>query len=214
LQIAEKTNEVRGQREEVGELRKTVAKLEEKVEDSDAYERRDTLVISGPGMLPATAAEICSALVCSIVREKLKINLLPTNISTVHRLGRKPLNQQPDTRNIIMKLCRRDVKRDLLFACRQLKPDIYIKESLTPSRNTILDVLRKIKAAHPGKVHGCSYMDGRVYALMKTPDTDADNILDNTRRSKVFINSYSKLVEFCNTNIKRIGPISLLYFSG
>jgi hypothetical protein len=99
LRIAEKTNEVKCLREEVGELRITVAKLEEKVEDSDAYERRDTLVISGPGLPPATATEDCSALVCSIVK-KLKINLLPTDISTVHRLGRKPINQQPDNRNV------------------------------------------------------------------------------------------------------------------
>jgi predicted nuclease with TOPRIM domain len=132
FQLFEKTNEVKCLRDELAELRNTVAKLEEKVEDSDVYERRDALVISGPGLPPAIADEFCSTLVCSIVKEKLKINLLPTDISTVHSLGKKPLHQQPDNRNIILKLCRRDIKRDLLFACRQFKPNIYINESLTP----------------------------------------------------------------------------------
>ena len=63
----------------------------------------------------------------------LKINVSSTDISTAHRVDKKTSNQQVDKRNIIMKLCRRGLKGDVLRACRQLKPDFYINESLTPT---------------------------------------------------------------------------------
>jgi hypothetical protein len=141
-----------------------------------------------------------------LVKEKLKLNILPTDISTAHRIGRKPVNQQPDKRNIILKLCRRDIKRDLLYACRQLKPDIYINENLTPARNTILYVLRKLKRAHADKVLGCSSIDGRVYALVKTPGTAAENNTGNTRKNKIFINCHGKLIDFCSNHVNK--PLS------
>ena len=45
-------------------------------------------------------------------------------------------NQSSDKRDLIVKLCR----RDLISACRrQQNPSIFINESLTPSRKTILN---------------------------------------------------------------------------
>ena len=66
-------------------------------------------------------------LVCDLLKTGLRINVSSADISTVHRVGKKSINQQVDERNIIMKLCRRDLKGDVLRACRQLKPDFYIK---------------------------------------------------------------------------------------
>jgi hypothetical protein len=76
-QLPARPNEVRSLREELGVLRETVAKLEDRVDDSDAYERRDTLVISGPGLPQVTATEVCSTLVCSLIKEKLKVKSSP-----------------------------------------------------------------------------------------------------------------------------------------
>jgi hypothetical protein len=66
-----------------------------------------------------------------------------------------------------------------------------------------LYVLRKIKAAHHDKVIGCSSIDGRVYVLLKKPGTAVEDNTGIMRRTKVFINSHSKLVEFCDTKIDR-----------
>ena len=154
--------------QEVADLQRTVKvmhdrieKLEEIVDNNSSYERRDTLVISGD-IPPAKENENCATIVSELVREQLSLNLKREDISTAHRIGRKPLPGKVDKRGIIFKLCRRDIKRDILFACREQKPKYYINEHLTPIRNTILYALRKAKAKHPVKVSSCRSVDGNV----------------------------------------------------
>ena len=122
-------------------LKKRVSRLEERVEKAEAYERKDTLVISGKNVSSVVPGENCVPLVCDLL--KYALNVSKTDLSTAHRIGPKPINQQQDNKSIIMKLCRRDVKADILNACRQLKPrDLYMNESLTPTRSTIMYMLR------------------------------------------------------------------------
>ena len=65
-------------------------------------------------------------------------NIKPSDISAPHRLGLKPALQSEDRRGIIIvKRCRREVKYDLMKACK------YVNESLTPTRNAILSGLRQ-----------------------------------------------------------------------
>ena len=174
-------------------LKDRVSKLEERVEDSEAYERKDTLIISGANIPPVIPGENCVSLVCDLFKSSLKLNVQPTDISTAHRVGKKPLNQQVDRRNIILKLCRRDVKADILHACRQLKPKFYVNESLTPTRNSIMYVLRCARKKPQSKVIGCSSIGGRVFAWIKSPNGAQ---MDNRNR-RVPINTRSELETFC-----------------
>lgn len=184
--LEEKNREILVLKGDVSYLRGRVSQLEERIDDADAYERRDTLIISGEGLPPVVEDENTSTLACSIIKEKLKINLTSSDISTSHRLGRKPNDsQRPDRRKIILKLCRRDLKKDILYASKSLKPNIYVNESLTPLRNTILYVLRKMKKSHPNVIKGSSTYDGRVFAWITTGET--------TRR--ILVNSHDKLGE-------------------
>ena len=49
-----------------------------------------------------------------------------------HRLGPKKNTQGLDKSSIVVKLCRRDTKLDLMKACKTVKPkNIYINESWT-----------------------------------------------------------------------------------
>ena len=135
-----------------------------------------------------TEGENTTEIACNLIKNKLKINLIPTDISTSHRLGRKPQDaQRPDKRKLILKLCRRDLKKDLLYASKSIKPDIYVNESLTPQRNTILYVLRQMKRLHPTIMKGSTTIDGRVFAWISTGNGDA------TRR--ILVNSREKLGE-------------------
>jgi hypothetical protein len=109
------------------------------------------------------ADESCRAVICSFVKEKLQLNIAPTDISTSHRIGKKPMTQVEMKRRIVVKLCRRDIKKDILFACRQLKPNFFANENLTPVRNTQMFVLRKMRRAYEDKVLGCSSIDGTVF---------------------------------------------------
>ena len=84
------------------------------------------------------------------------------DISTAHRLGRKPDGSRQDKRSIIFKLCRRDLKREIIQACRSQKPNFYINEYLTPTRGTIMYVLRKAKQMDPTKIGNARTSEGSI----------------------------------------------------
>ena len=128
--MREKDAEISALKETNNSLETRIARLEEKVDDNDAYERRDCIVLSGDGIPASEPGENCIEVGRSLIKEKLKLNFLPTDVSTAHRLGKKPTAQGPDRRKIIMKLCRRDLKRDIIHACKQAKPGFFINESL------------------------------------------------------------------------------------
>ena len=113
-----------------------------------------------------------------------------------HRIGQKPRSQQHvDRRNIIVKLCRSNLKDELLSACRSLRPNIYLNESLTPTRSTILYSFRKVKRMLPDKISGCKSESGRVYVFLKNNEGD-----DSHRRNKkILVNTRLKLEDMCNT---------------
>ena len=187
---------------EVNSLRVKMCKVEEKIDSAEAYERRDTVVFSGSGVPRSVGGENCREIIHEVVKTKLNLNIAVSDISTAHRYGSVPTGTQQDRRGIIVKLCRRDLKKDLLSSCRTVKPDFYVNESLTPLRNTIMYVLRQIKRKHPDKVSGCSSRDGKVFAWVK-PQNASSSSAGNT---KVPINSHTRLDLFCTETINR--PLS------
>ena len=64
-----------------------VSTLEKHIDDQDAYERRDTVILTGECVPAAVEGEICSNVISDIVKEKLKLILPQTEISVAHRLG-------------------------------------------------------------------------------------------------------------------------------
>ena len=88
---------------------------------------------------PASHAEDCKFVVLEQIREHLRLELAIEYISMAHRISVKPKIPVEDKRNIMLKLCNRDVKQNILKSCKVVKPKkFYINESLTPLRNTIL----------------------------------------------------------------------------
>ena len=198
-QLAQKDQEISKIRQDNASLRKSVTLLEEKLDDSDAYERRDCIVLSGDGLPAAENGENCLQVACQLVKDKLRVNLQPSDISTAHRLGRKPATQGPDRRKIIIKLCRRDLKRDILDACKQLKPGFFANESLTPTRNTIIFALRRMKrSSEDSPVKGTATIDGRVFVWIKSSGASRD--------LRLSVNSRQKLEEFSLKYMKK--PLS------
>ena len=182
---------------ELNTVKTRTLKLEEKLEDAEAYERRDTLVFSGNGVPEYSRGEITSNIVRHLLAEKLKLQTSASDISTAHRVSKPPLNQSADKRNIIVKLCRRDLKTDIFNACHQIKPDIYVNESLSPLRSTIYYVLRQLKERVANSVTGCTSQNRRVYVFLKS---QVDNLAN--RSIKTLVNSEIKLRDICrNINI-------------
>ena len=122
-------------------------------------------------------------------KEKLKINISPNDISTSHRTGPKPCSSQVEdirNTNIIVKLCRRDLKGKLLPACHCVNPTfILMKASLPQDLLYILYALRKAKRMSQGVVAGFNSENGRVYAHVKNRDAACDV----TRNMKLLINT-------------------------
>ena len=186
--IKEKDKEIAIVKSELNSVRTRLAQLEERHDDAEAYERRNTLIISGDGVPEASQGENCTAIiVSSMIREKLRMNISAGDISVSQGIGQKPRSpQHVDRRNIIVKLCRRNLKDELLSACRSLRPNIYLNESLTPTRSTILYALRKVKQMPPDKISGCKSESGRVYVFLKNNESDESN-----RRNKKNISEYA-----------------------
>ena len=188
------------------------------MDEEDAYVRRDTIIFSGSAVPPVVNGEICANIVTDLAKDKLRMQIRDGDISTAHRLGKKPTTQGPDKRSIIVKLCRRDLKTEILQAKKNLvstrNSTLYINESLTPRRSTILYTLRRIKRTHPSVVVGCSSFDGRVYAYTKpaptrssaqTQDGESATADSNQRPRNVrhLINTHDSLVNFCRKYVKQ-----------
>ena len=70
-------------------LKLRLLKLESSVDENAQYERRDTLIISGP-VVPAPLqneySSSCRCVLCKLIQDTLKINLDPATINTCHLL--------------------------------------------------------------------------------------------------------------------------------
>ena len=195
--IEKKNKEIMDLKDRVSLLESRVEELKDVVDSNSNYERRDTLVVTGD--IPKwREQEKCSDIVRVLLRDQLRINLNQEDISTAHRIGRKPGYQEADRRGIVFKLCRRDIKRDIMTACREMKPPFYINESLTPIRSTILFVLRKARSKFPQKIGSCKSFDGNVTAFIP----DSINIgSDRPRYRRVVVNTKSALDDFLNKQV-------------
>ena len=114
---------------------------------------------------------------------------MPAEISIAHRLGSKPTSGT-DKRSIIARFCRRKSKYDVLNAARKNKPtDLYVAESLTPTKQKITQALHKAKKMFPAKISGYTTIDGTVYAWIAPPNPSAPG----AQNSRVKVNNMDRL---------------------
>ena len=176
-------------------LHERVLQLENKVDDEDAYIRRETLIFSGDAVIPTTSETTCSEIVIKQIKDKLKINITPGDISVTHRLGPQSAQQGPERRSITAKFCRRDLKRDILLAARRMKPNaLFVNESLTKPRQKISKALRKAKQLHPNIVSGMTTIDGRIFVWTKNPNNEQRDI-------RHLVSTLGRLEDFCREHI-------------
>ena len=176
-------------------LEDKITQLEERFDDEDAYIRRETLVFSGDEILRHHANENCAEIVQKVLKDKLHIEIKRKEISVSHRLGRKQTSQGPDKRRITAKFCRRDMKREIILACRNQKPaDLYVNESLTPLRQKIVGALSRARKRPGSKVTGLTTIDGRIFAWAK-------NNTPGERALRFCINTLPALEDFCQNHV-------------
>lgn len=197
--LQEKHSKIEELEQQVVTLENKVDGLEEKLEDTESYERRDTVVISGSAIPQAIDDEDSVTVATTLIKEKIGIVLNPTEVSIAHRMGKKPDTQTQDKRSIIMKLCRREMKQELLKACKTVKPkDIFVNESLTRIRSTVLYGLRQAKKKYPERISGCGSNEGKVFVWLKPPNPKA-HMARNTRMT---VNTRGKFEDLCKNILK------------
>ena len=91
-----------------------VVKLEQQIDENSAHERKNRLIMAG-AIPPPSHAEDCKFIVREQIQENLRLELAIEDISMAHRIGVKPKTQGEDKRNIMFKLCNRDVKLNILI---------------------------------------------------------------------------------------------------
>ena len=161
-------------------LQKRIDHLEEKIDEQENYQRRETLVMSGS--LPAfTDRENTSAIVIEKLTQ-LGLAVKNDDVSISHRLGKKPTGE--DKRSIIFKLCRREMKAQIIEICKRKRPEnLYINESVSPTRSSIMYALRKARQEFPTKFGTCRTEEGniRLWLPKSEQPTNYMKITVNTR---------------------------------
>lgn len=158
-ELAEKDKQINFLKNDVTTLKCRVDDLELHLDDLDQYERRDAVILSGASLPPETTQENTTNVTIQAIKDQLKINIKESDISVSHRLGPK---RQQVNRPIIVKLVKRSLKQDLVGACIQLRPQLYVNESLTPKRRGLLNKILTIRKAHKQKFQQCYTQDGRI----------------------------------------------------
>ena len=131
-------------------------------------------------------------MVTNILKDKLKLSLPVGSIYSAYRIGKRPVTQAPDTRNILVKLSDLNSKSDIMGSCRRVKPTgLYVNESLIPARAEILFVLRQAKRKHSDKVAAVGSRNGVIFVWLKS--TNAAE-----KSTKTIISSMTQLQNFCN----------------
>ena len=201
--LSEKDQHIDEMKVEITLLNKKVTKLENLVDEEDAYVRRESLILSGTIIPPSTPGEICSNVARKALKDKLNLEVQANEISVCHRLGPKSNTQAHDTRPLTVRFCRRETKRQVLFArTDNSHPNstLYVNESLTPKRRTIMFALRKMKKLHPTIITGCNTLEGRCFVYTKMPASLPNS---RSRDRKHVVNTHDALVDFCRDFVKK-----------
>ena len=183
--LTEKDKQIKQLTCEVNGLKEKVNELEINIDSVDQYERRDTVIFSGPTLPPETNSESTDNIVLQAIKDNLHMN-----ISISHRLG--PHNQQRN-RPIIVKLSNRTLKQDLVGACVRLKPQLYIKESLTPRRRVLFSTILQIRRSHKQKFQQCYTKDGRI--IIKLRNSTVKHTVIDEKSLMSFLEKYPEMLD-------------------
>ena len=190
-------------------LTKQLMLLENKMDATEAYERKDTLIISGAVPGPV-ANENTNAVVINLVKDKLGFHLDPKDISISHRLQAKKPNSQGVTYppNLYVKLVHRDTKQAMINASRAKNKQnknapnkIFINEGLTPRRRTILQSLLRMKKVND-VIRGVTTQNGVVVAFTAprqgaSPPSGSTASSGRPRDVRHLISTREELRKFC-----------------
>ncbi|XP_063854411.1 probable serine/threonine-protein kinase pkgA [Scylla paramamosain] len=186
--LEEKDSQIASLKEDISQLNEKIQILETNIDSVDQYERRDTIIVSGPVLQEENPAENAANIITSMFKDHLKVNISYSDINIAHRIG--SVNTQRK-RPIIVKLTNRSLKHDLIGACIKMKPQLYINESLTPKRLSLFKNILNIRREHRDKFQQCHTKDGKIIIKLKN-STVRHEIIDE-RTLLAFLDKYPQM---------------------
>lgn len=164
----EKDKNIEQLKTKVNHMETKIRHLESMIDEVDQYERRDTVIISGPNLPDESLNENPSDVIVNTIKQHLHVNMTHADINVAHRLGPK---SQGKKRPVIVKLQNRLKKSELVQACINIRPQLHINESLTPKRRSIFNTIRKIRSEHRNLFQQCYTSDGKIIVKLKSAPT-------------------------------------------
>ena len=187
-----------------------ITQLEDKIDATEAYERRDTVILSGD-VPPVSPNEDIRQKTVDLIQAKYRtLKISPVDISVCHRLQPKRPSQNGSQKppNIYVKFVRRDTKREVIKASKEQARDsqhkVFANESLTPKRTAILQTLLKIKRSN-NILKGVTTEEGQIIAFT-APRAGSNGTPDAHGRVKDqrhCITTKEQLQGFCDLFLRR-----------
>lgn len=188
--INQKDQTIEKMQNHIVQLENKIAELENETEEVNLYERRDTLIISGPNLPVEEQNEnTTEKKTIRTIKDNLHINIENKDINVAHRLGSR--NTQNSIRPIIVKLHSRQQKYDIMSACVTVKPNLYINESLTPKRRLLFKKVWDIRKQHRQIFQQCYTQDGRIYVKLRI--SNQKHVITTEAALTDFLDKYSAL---------------------
>ena len=152
----------------VTSLEAEIQVLKDTIDDNNQYERKDTVVVSGPGTPQEEDGENCKAKIIQHLNDNLGLDtpLAYNDINICHRVGKKRTPPGPHPRAIYIKFCRRDVIPEIYAKCREHRPNFFVSDSQTPTRSKISYLLRQLKKKDSTKIVAVVASRGDPVALI------------------------------------------------
>ena len=165
LMINQKDQKITELQNNITKLDNRIVQLENQLDEVNQYERRDTLIVSGPVLPPENSNENSAEVIISAIKDNLHLNITPSDINVAHRLGAK---RAPNTtRPIIVKLHSRQMKTEIMNACITVRPKLYINESLTLKRRSLFKIIWEIRKQHRDLFQQCYTQEGKICVKLK-----------------------------------------------
>ena len=89
---------------------------------------------------------------------------------------------------MIVKLVNRYLKYDLVGACIQLKPNLYINESLTPKRLSLFKAVLNIRKLHRERFSQLHTKDGNI--IVKLKNSTVKHVIVDDASLMTFLDKY------------------------
>ena len=192
-QIQSLTSKFEDLQSENSQLKNKLIDMEYQLDETAQYQRRESIVFSGPAIPAEAEDENSSEIIAETVRKLLNVNFSAEDISVAHRLGKK---RNGVSRPIIAKLISRTKKYKIVqarIAYSQLpntnRPSLYVNESLTPTRRTLFYKVRQLRKSHSSLFKQLYTQDGKI--VIK---------LNATENRKYFITNEKELQDFLATS--------------